>query len=159
MKNTVTVEIKSRWDSSKVLFSAEVSAEIGERFRVKAALELAVESGANLAGAYLAGANLVDAHLAGAYLAGSEKLVGERPIFVVGPIGSVSRYFYAYLTNKGLRLRAGCFFGSRDEFVNQLNETHENNIHAHEYTAALALIDAHEKLWMPAAIESPVEAA
>lgn len=40
MDNTVTVEIKSRWDSSKILFSAQVSAEVDERVnRVLSACE------------------------------------------------------------------------------------------------------------------------
>jgi uncharacterized protein YjbI with pentapeptide repeats len=106
-------------------------------------------AGAYLAGAYLAGANLAGANLAGAYLAGGEILKGERPILQIGPIGSRCAYFAAFLTDKGLRLRAGCFFGSREEFEKQLDETHEENDHAKEYKAALALIDCHAEVWTP----------
>jgi uncharacterized protein YjbI with pentapeptide repeats len=115
-------------------------------------------SRANLAGAYLAGADLSradldGANLAGAYLSkanldGTENLIGERPIFQIGPIGSRGAYFVAYLTNKGLRLRAGCFFGDITMFRESLTETHgESGVHADEYKAALALIERHAELW------------
>ena len=186
---TVTVNIVSRWDSEKVLFSAEVDASISERYRLRAALEIGVKRGANLSGAdlrgaylrganlrdanlgdanlggaylrdaNLGGANLVDANLGGANLGGAYlvdanlggdlMLVGDRPYFQLGPIGSESRTFEAFITNQGLRLRAGCFFGTRDEFAAKLNQTHGNNIHAREYTAALSLIDARYELWVP----------
>ena len=221
---TVTVNIVSRWDREKVLFSAEVDASIGERYRLRAALEIGVKrdadlrganlSDADLRGANLRGANLSDADLRGAYLRGADlsdadlrgadlsdaslsgadlsdanlrgadlsdaslsgadlsdanlrganlrganlsgadlsddlKLVGDRPYFQLGPIGSELRTFEAFITDHGLRLRAGCFFGTRDEFVAKLNKTHGNNIHAREYTAALSLIDAHCELWTP----------
>ena len=156
---TVTVNIVSRWDSNKVLFSAEVDASIGERYRLRAALEIGVKRGANLSGADLGGAdlgganlsdaNLSGANLSGAYLSGDLRLIGDRPCFQLGPIGSGLRIFEAYITNQGLRLWTGCFFGTRDEFVERLNKTHGNNIHAREYTAALSLIDAHCELWTP----------
>ena len=111
-------------------------------------------AGANLDGAYLAGANLAGAYLAGANLAGANlddksELQGDRPILQIGPIGSRCAYFVAYLTNKGLRLRAGCFFGTRDEFEKKLSEEHDSNEHAKEYRAALAMIDAHAEIWTP----------
>ena len=106
-------------------------------------------AGANLAGASLAGASLTGADLDGASLDDNSVMVGERPILQIGPIGSGSRYFVAYLTTTGIRLRAGCFFGTRKEFEAQLSVTHEDNLHAQEYRAALALIDAHARLWMP----------
>ena len=165
---TVTVEIKSRWNEG-VLFRAEVDADIDVNLWVRAAVVIAVNAradldganlaGANLAGAFLAEANLAGAHLAGAYLSGAylsgadleggEKLIGERPLLQIGPIGSAARYFVAYLTTTGIRLRAGCFFGTRKEFEAQLSVTHEDNLHAQEYRAALALIDAHARLWTP----------
>ncbi len=111
---------------------------------------------AYLGGADLGGANLVGANLGGAYL-GDKKLVGERPVFMVGPIGSRTDYFTAYLTDKGVYLRAGCFFGSVLEFTAKLNEEHGTNVHAQEYQAALVLIECHAKLWTPAA--EPQEAA
>ena len=106
-------------------------------------------TGANLAGAHLAGAYLSGAYLSGADLEGGEKLIGERPLLQIGPIGSAARYFVAYNTDKGLRLRTGCFFGSREQFEARLSTTHGDNLHAQEYRAALALIDAHARLWTP----------
>ncbi len=107
--------------------------------------------GANLYGAYLTrayldGANLYGANLTGAYLDGA-LLVGDRPIFQIGPIGSRCAYFTAYLTNEGVKLRAGCFFGTVDEFTAKLSEEHGDNTHSKEYRAALVLIEAHAELW------------
>jgi Pentapeptide repeats (8 copies) len=196
-KNTVTINIVSRWDSSKILFSAEVDAGISENLRLRAALVIAVGrdaylgdanlgganlrganlrgaylGGANLRGAYLGGANLRganlgDAYLGGAYLGGANlrdaeiddgsKLTGERPIFMLGPIGSESRTFVAYITTSGLRLRAGCFFGTREQFLAKLDKTHGlASVHAREYHAALTMIDAHCELWTPEATSEEV---
>ena len=105
-------------------------------------------AGANLDGAYLTGAYLARANLAGANLAGA-LLVGERPIFQIGPIGSRCAYFTAYLTSEGVKLRAGCFFGTVDEFTAKLSEEHGDNVHAKEYRAALDLIHHHAGLWTP----------
>jgi hypothetical protein len=67
------VEIKARASlDAKVLFTAEIPYDTSEELRVKATLEIAVKSGANLAGAYLARADLAGADLAGANLAGAD---------------------------------------------------------------------------------------
>ena len=142
------IEIKCKF-SGKVLF--EHDEEVNS---IRITLEVAVKAGANLAGAYLArayldGANLAGANLAGAYLAGGEKLVGDRPILQIGPIGSRCAYLVVFLTDKGIRLRTGCFFGSREEFESNLAKTHAKTTYAEEYLAALAFIDIHAKLWMP----------
>ena len=104
---------------------------------------------ADLTGADLSGANLSGADLLCAYLSGGEKLIGERPVFVIGPIGSRCDYLTAYLTDKGTRLRAGCFFGYVDTFRNKLESTHADNDHAAEYRAALVLIEKHAEIWTP----------
>ena len=105
--------------------------------------------GANLEGAYLEGANLESAYLEGANLGDGEKLIGERPLLVIGPIGSRCDYLIAYLTDKGIRIRAGCFFGDIDTFRNKLESTHGDNDHAAEYRAALVLIEKHAEIWTP----------
>ena len=107
---------------------------------------------ARLDGAYLVRASLVRASLAGAsldgaYLDGEEKLIGKRPIFQIGPIGSRCAYLVSYITDKGLRIRTGCFFGTLAKFKAMLKETHGNNEHAQEYKAALTSINKHYKLW------------
>ena len=109
--------------------------------------------GADLRWADLYGANLYGADLGGAYLReanlGDKKLIGERPILMIGPIGSRSDYFTAYITDAGVFLRAGCFFGSVDEFGDKCIQSHGDNEHAQEYAAALALIECHARLWAP----------
>ena len=105
-------------------------------------------SGANLGGAYLGGANLSDANLSDANLSGT-RLIGQRPILQIGPIGSRSDFLLAFITDQGLRLQAGCFFGTRVEFEAKLDAEHGDNEHAREYRAALALIDAHAAIWTP----------
>jgi uncharacterized protein YjbI with pentapeptide repeats len=112
-------------------------------------LDGAYLDGANLRGAYLDGANLRGANLGGANLDGDKKLIGERPVFTVGSIGSRSDFFTAYITDKGLYLRAGCFFGTVAEFVAKLEKTHGANQHAQEYRAALELMQCHARLWTP----------
>ena len=104
--------------------------------------------GAYLDGAYLGGANLGGANLRGAYLDG-KKLIGKRPILMIGPIGSRADYFTAYMTDAGVCLRTGCFFGSVKEFAEKCIETHGDNEHAQEYAAALELIACHARLWAP----------
>ena len=113
-------------------------------------------SGAELAGADFFGAridvNLSDAgirnaKLRGAILRDGLTLVGKRPTLSIGPIGSVNRTIIAWVTDKGLRIGAGCFFGGREDFVKQIHERHAGNAHAQEYMAALALIEKHFELW------------
>ena len=103
--------------------------------------------GADLYGANLRGANLYGANLRGADLGESGKLTGDRPFFQVGPIGSRQDVLAAFLTEKGVFLRAGCFFGTVEEFKGKLQDKHGDNLHAVEYRAALVLIEAHYSAW------------
>jgi hypothetical protein len=119
--------------------------------------------GANLSGAYLSDANLSYAYLSYANLSGAKiktglELSGARPALFIGPIGSEQRTITAWVTTEGLRIQAGRFFGTRDEFTARLAKTHGNNEHAREYTAALVLIDMHSKLWEPAVAVEAVAA-
>jgi hypothetical protein len=106
-------------------------------------------TGVNLARTNLARANLAGAYLTGAYLTGAEELVGERPVLQIGPLGSRCAYLIAYLTDKGVRIRAGCWFGARADFESRVIAKYGDNVHGREYRAALALIDAHAELWTP----------
>ena len=107
---------------------------------------------AYLRGAYLGGADLCRADLRGADLGGGVKLVGDRPLLLIGPIGSRSDYLQAYITSSGLRISTGCFrLGTRDAFESAIDETHGDSAHGREYRATLALIDAHAAEWTPAA--------
>lgn len=103
-------------------------------------------TGAHLAGAHLAGADLAGANLTGAKL-GDKTLTGSRPVLVIGPIGSRSDYLTSYMTDGGIVLKAGCFTGTVDEFRAKLTQTHGENEHAREYTAALVMIEAHAAIW------------
>ena len=105
---------------------------------------------ADLSYANLSYANLYGANLRGAKIKDNSTLIGERPIFQVGPIGSRFAYFVAYITDKGLRFDAGCQRQiTRDVFEGRLASEHDDNIHAKEYRAALAMIDCHAELWTP----------
>ena len=138
------IVIKHRYTDA-VLFEYQPTEEQqASGLAMRAALESSVKDGANLGGA-----NLGDANLGGAYLGGDKKLIGGRPIFVVGPIGSRSDFFTAYLTDKGVYLRTGCFFGTEIEFTSKLGKEHGTNEHAQEYMAALELIRCHANLWTP----------
>ena len=132
MRLTMELALKSRADLSR------------------ADLSRANLSGANLSGADMSGADMYRARLSGASLVNGEKLVGARPIFQIGPIGSRCAYFTAYITDKGLRFDAGCQRQiTREVFEQRLGDEHGDNEHAKEYRAALALIDAHAEIWTP----------
>ncbi|SAJ89222.1 pentapeptide repeat-containing protein [Burkholderia multivorans] len=64
------VEIK-HWITGAVLFAHSADVDSIE-IALKAAVEAAVEAGADLSGAYLSGADLRDADLSGAYLSGAD---------------------------------------------------------------------------------------
>ena len=114
---------------------------------------------AYLAGAYLAGAHLADAYLADAYLAGANGkklvLVGKRPVLQMGPLGSRAAQLSAYLTDDGVYVRTGCFFGPLEGFRAAVRETHGAiGLHAEEYAAAIVMIEHHARLWTPAKVAS-----
>ena len=174
------IEIRHRYTDA-VLYACDVTDdEQASGLAMRAALEGAVKaganlSGANLRGAYLSGANLSGAYLNGAYLSDANlrganlsgaylnganlsgavvnglRLAGDRPVIQIGPIGSESRTISVWLTEAGIRVQAGCFFGSRNEFEAQVMETHGDGIHGREYRACLPLIDMHAELWAPVA--------
>ena len=142
---TLELAIKSRADLSDADLSG---ANLSGAYLSRADLSDANLSGANLSDANLSGAYLSDANLSGAYLKNNENLVGRRPVFQIGPIGSRCAYFVAYITDKGLRFDAGCQRQiTREVFERRLTELHGDNKHAKEYRAALALIDAHAEIW------------
>ena len=114
--------------------------------------------GADLGGANLSGADLGGADLGGAYLGGSNlggadgkklTLVGHRPLLVIGPLGSRSDYLHAFLTDDGVYIKTGCFFGKHQQFFDAVMKTHKDNQHNQEYRSALSLIEAHAAIWTP----------
>jgi len=137
------INIKNR-NTGAIIFSHDA-----EGNTLKVTIEKAVSVRAGLRGADLRGAYLHGAYLHGAYL-GDKTLVGARPILQIGPVGSRADYLVVYLTNAGIYITAGCWHGTRDEFSERVRETHGENEHGREYASALALIDAHAKIWTPA---------
>lgn len=170
----VKIQIKHRFIEA-VLFECEAPECMRSELRMRYAVEKAVSSHTNLAGAdmrcaNLAGANLTNtnlfnanlsyvvltnANLTGAYLANGVMLLGDRPIFQVGPIGSRCAPLIAYITDKGLRFDAGCQRQiTREKLDEQIALTHGDNKYAREYRAALAMIDVHAEIWTPKADDS-----
>jgi uncharacterized protein YjbI with pentapeptide repeats len=149
----VKFEIKARYGAS-VLFSIETES-------LKLAVELGVRAGADLYGADLRSADLRSADLRSANLYGANlyggadklMLVGERPFLQMGPLGSRKDILLVYLTDKGVYVRAGCFWNTLEEFRAAVIETHAGNNFQLEYQQAIAQIELHAKLWTPAAVE------
>lgn len=113
-------------------------------------------SDGSLIGAY-PGANireaLVNAARSGADLGGAY-LRGERPVVQYGPVGSESRTVVGYVTDRGLRIRAGCFFGDLAEFREAIADTHGENTHGREYALVADLFERHAELWTQAGADS-----
>ena len=166
------IKIKNRF-SGEVQFIADIDCRDDELTYVKIGLAVkwAIKNNANLDGANLDGANLYGANLGCANLYGAnlnranldganlhganlygatldgKKLIGKRPIIQVGPIGSRSSYLVGYLVEDGIAIKAGCFFGTLEEFVERVKYTHDDNEHSREYAAAIEMIKAHDKIW------------
>ena len=133
-------QIYSRWDDSKVLFECELSAEVQNKsLHVKTgfAIRRAIKEKANLGGADLGGANLK----------GAGKLIGERPILIIGNVGSDNSYLQAYNTDKGIFMKRGCFFGSLKEFKNAVEEKHSGTVYYNEYQNVMNFLENHFKKW------------
>ena len=117
---------------------------------------------ANLRGAYLGGANLRGANLGGANLGGANlggantDLVGDRPYFSIGPIGSRLDSLTLWITEKGPLLKTGCFGPDTFEaFRGNLERDHPaESTHRKEYEAALLMCEAHAVLWTPKTVEA-----
>ena len=154
-------EIKHRWTGA-VLYAGDgetlrdaVVAAVDSHADLRGADLLGADlSGADLLGANLRDADLSDADLSGAHLGGADlgynKLIGASPILMIGPIGSRSDYLTAYITDNGVMVRTGCFFGSLDKFRAAVAETHGDSNHGREYAAAISLIETHAAIWTPA---------
>ena len=67
-----------------------------------------------------------------------EGLANSR-YFACDRIGSAKRKAYFFASNEGLHVRAGCFFGTMDEFIKKVRETHGGTRYEKEYLAAAEL--------------------
>ena len=71
---------------------------------------------------------------------GDAKVFNTRHFFVQGPIGSRDGYVTFYRTKDDtVEVRCGCFSGSLQEFVNQVEETHGGSRYEKEYKLAAEL--------------------
>ena len=108
--------------------------------------------GANLRGAYLRGADLGGADLGGAdlrgaYLGGADLGGGRR---ITGLISRVTRIedeyeFFAWRTDKGDFIKAGCRFMSVDEYRSHVAASYPNTTKSSETLAILDFIEARFK--------------
>ncbi len=103
--------------------------------------------GAYLGGAYLGGANLGGANLRGADLRGADlgenfgKLL-DKGYFSAGPLGSREDYLQAFHTEKGIFIKAGCFFDSLEAFRAAVTEKHgETSKHGKLYLGMANVIE------------------
>ena len=113
-------------------------------FGVETVKQAAEKGKANLREANLYGANLREADLGD-----HGKLIGDRPFFQCGPIGSRSDYLMSFITAKGIVVQAGCFTGTMDEFRAAVEKTHGESNHAKEYEMAMLMIESHAAIWTP----------
>ena len=79
-------------------------------------------------------------HFDNAWVYGNAKVFNTRHFFVQGPIGSRDGYVTFYRTKDDtVEVRCGCFSGSLQEFVNQVEETHGGSRYEKEYKLAAEL--------------------
>ena len=114
-------------------------------------------SGANLSGAYLSGANLrganlryadlSDADLSDAKIDDARTLVGERPVVQIGQIGSRNDVLIGYVTDDGVMIRAGCWYGTLADFRTRVVKVHGESRHAQQYLSAATFAELHAGLW------------
>ena len=75
-----------------------------------------------------------------AWVYGDARVFNTRHFFVQGPIGSRDGYVTFYRTKDDtVEVRCGCFSGSLQEFVNQVEETHGGSRYEKEYKLAAEL--------------------
>ena len=133
-------QIKHRYTGA-VLFECDVP-EQHSGMEMRYTLEKATQAGANLARA-----NLARANLAGAKFSDDKLLIGKRPFFTIGPIGSRCALVSLWLTDKGPMVRAGCFTGTLDEFTAAVEKTHGDSDHGKEYAMAILMMESHAAIW------------
>ena len=80
----------------------------------------------------------------------------------MGPIGSSCRYLLAFLTDRGVYVRAGCWWGTLADFGLRIDAVYPDGAYGDEYRAACLMIGVHVRLWTPAVVATepaPVESA
>lgn len=119
---SMPVEIK-QLGTDKVLYTVDANllrgANLAGAYLFKANLEGANLEDATLTDANLFGANLFGANLEGANLRGA-KLTGAKGIISLGPVGNIGRIIYGVRHDDGIRVKAGCFWGTLPEFTRKV---------------------------------------
>ena len=116
-------------------------------FDVKTLREAAEKGRANLRWANLYGADLYGANLRGADLYGAdlgEKFgkLNDKGFFSAGPLGSREDFLTAFHTNKGIFIKAGCFFDSLELFREAVIKLHgEESKHGKLYLGMANVIE------------------
>jgi hypothetical protein len=95
--------------------------------------------GADLRGAYLRGADLRGAYLRGAD--GEKLLITSANILSLSGFCSAWRTTTAFITEKGIYIKCGCYEGSIKDFKAKIKTTHGNNKFAKEYLLLCKLIE------------------
>lgn len=67
-------------------------------------------------------------------------------VLVVGPLGSLNRFTYAYSHDNVVYVRCGCFEGTLDAFAARVKARHHGNEHEAAYNAAIEFIRTIAKL-------------
>lgn len=96
--------------------------------------------------ATLRGADLTDVDLRGAHLCGANLYAVKGNVLVVGPLGSLNRFTYAYSHDNVVYVRCGCFEGTLDAFAARVKARHHGNEHEAAYNAAIEFIRTIAKL-------------
>ena len=79
-------------------------------------------------------------HFGNAWVSGNAEVFNTMHFFVQGPIGSRNGFITFYRTKDDtVEVRCGCFSGSLQEFVNQVEETHGGSRYEKEYKLAAEL--------------------
>lgn len=74
------------------------------------------------------------------WIFGNAKVSNTRHYFVQGPIGSRDGFVTFYRTKDNtVEVKCGCFSGSLQEFVNQVEKTHGGSRYEKEYKLAVEL--------------------
>ena len=139
------IAIKHRYTGTTLCeFDVATLKEAAEKGRAN--LRGANLGGADLYGADLRGANLYGANLYGADLGGADlgDKVGKlkaNGFFSAGPLGSRNDTLMTFHTDKGIFIKAGCFFDSLELFRAKVIETHgAESIHGELYLATADLV-------------------
>ena len=92
-------------------------------------------------GSVVTGGSVVDGR---SVVDGGSVVTATTDVLALGPIGSRQAVLTVLFNQPGVRIVAGCWIGTLDEFEARVKEVHGGATHAQEYGAAIAFIRA---LW------------